>query len=273
MYFQKLCGLLLKKDLYLLNKTVAKNALAYHIDEKDISFVNELLFQTLYKKFLVDKPNLEEIIHFMKQYGKDPETEFDTDLDWLINKYYNELESRNLEEGIDIKNYKYLEYSTEPQQIFIYENQYFGSLDAGKNFGDYALDGTGRVRNATIIGEDDYNYLGVIKLNVYQEYILVEKEKLKNKEVHFLMDNFFFKNVKYKAFSYKYFFNFRFDEYPRDTILFRENDHIDCLYFIKEGEVEMTVNKSILDLQKLTKSFTMLDKTKLVDDFNPENGN
>jgi len=290
-YLEKLYSIYIKKETFLLNKTIAENSSIYNIEINDIPKIKEIQFYIEYKKlYVAEKINMKAIIDLFRAYDRYPENEFDTDFDNIINSekhdsmaysliesmvknHFEELEERTLRAGVDFKKFKCFEVNeSRKKQIFIYENQYIESLDTGKSFGEYALDKKGKVRNATIIVEEDYTYLAVIKLNVYKEYILVEKERLTHKEIQFLMDNFFFKNVKYKAFSSTYYFNFKFDEYQKDTILFKENEPVDCIYFIKEGEVELTINKNIIEIQKLINSFVMLDKNSLIKDYTSVNG-
>ena len=55
-------------------------------------------------------------------------------------------------------------------------------------------------------------------------------------------------------------------EYKRDEILFDENDEFDYIYFIKSGEIEISVNMSLLELnqfiQEMSKNSNMYNLMK-----------
>jgi len=78
-----------------------------------------------------------------------------------------------------------------------------------------------------------------------------ERQKTKSKEQTFLIDNFFFKYVRPSIFSKRYFDEFIYKEYNMNEFLFNEDDKVDYVYFIKEGDVELTMNTSILQITKM----------------------
>jgi len=66
-----------------------------------------------------------------------------------------------------------------------------------------------------------------------------------------LQENFFFKRLHLNYFSKKYFMDFIYKEYKKGEILFKENDPVTFLYLIKSGEVSITLNKNLVNLDVL----------------------
>jgi hypothetical protein len=89
----------------------------------------------------------------------------------------------------------------------------------------------------------------------------------------FLVQNFFFNNINLKIFERKYFSHFIYEEYLRGSTIFNENENNKYIYFLKDGDVEITINKSLLEIHNLVK--VLIDSGTLTDEneFNLKNGN
>lgn len=90
------------------------------------------------------------------------------------------------------------------------------------------------------------------------------------KEIDFLVSNFFFRNISLSNFKTKYFYNFLRLELLKGTSLFKEKETCQKLYFIKEGEVELKLELSTIELMKLInhlilKADCFKDKKKYLD--------
>lgn len=75
--------------------------------------------------------------------------------------------------------------------------------------------------------------------------------KFINKEIQYLHPNFFFKHIKVDVFRAKYFNYLINQEYHKNKTIFSQDDKSDYVYFIKEGEVEILMNNSLLSLNEL----------------------
>jgi hypothetical protein len=89
-------------------------------------------------------------------------------------------------------------------------------------------------------------------------------------EVDFLISNFFFRNISLSNFRTKYFYNFLRVELLKGTPLFKEKEPCQKLYFIKEGEVELKLELSTIELIKLINHLVVKlncfkDKNKYID--------
>ena len=132
-------------------------------------------------------------------------------------------------------------------EIIIYEQTKFLSLETNDYFGDSALD-VKTTRNATIIASEDTD-LGVLEMNSYIYNIGEEKSKLIKKKIKFLKKNFFFKKIDKTKFEKKYFGYFISTIYRKGDILFKENDKPLFAYFIEEGKVELSSKKNPIEME------------------------
>ena len=78
-------------------------------------------------------------------------------------------------------------------------------------------------------------------------------KKIIEDEVNFLWKNYFFKNIFKSTFEKFYFRLFETVIYQRGQNIFFENDNVDYIYFIKEGEIKLTSNRCILENHVLIK--------------------
>jgi CRP-like cAMP-binding protein len=109
-----------------------------------------------------------------------------------------------------------------------------------------------------IISESDCSYL-VISKDVFLEFFNQEKQKIKTREIVYLIDNFFFGSVNKKIFEKKYKEKFKLKTYSFDTVLFNEKEAPEKLFLIKEGIIEISLNKNLMELTSLIKDLIKLE--------------
>lgn len=112
--------------------------------------------------------------------------------------------------------------------------------------------------------------LGKISNEIYSEYILNENQKFKGKEISFLIENFIFQTVSVKLFKKNIFHEFVRLSFPKYSFIFKQNQITDYLYFICEGEVELSIELNLLQLNDLIQLLgTKLDpdnkKSKIIE--------
>jgi hypothetical protein len=95
---------------------------------------------------------------------------------------------------------------------------------------------------------------------VYDEFIAEERLKEFNNEISFLITNFCFKSMPPYLFKKKYFYEFIPSEACKGTVLCKIKQNIETIYFIKEGEIELKLDISLLELRKLT--LQLIEKTR-----------
>ena len=94
-------------------------------------------------------------------------------------------------------------------------------------------------------------HLGFLDQEVYKGYIYKEKMKYINKEIQFLHPNFFFKHIKVDIFRIRYFNYFTYHDYHKNKNIFSQGNLVDYIYFIKEGEIDISFDQTIITLNEL----------------------
>jgi len=94
-------------------------------------------------------------------------------------------------------------------------------------------------------------HLGKISNEVYTEYISNENQKYKSKEIAYLLNNYIFKLIPVKIFKKNYYPDFIRLDFPKYTLIMKQNCAIDHVYFIREGEVELNMELSLIQLTNL----------------------
>ena len=82
------------------------------------------------------------------------------------------------------------------------------------------------------------------------------------REIDFLVKNFFFKGIINQYFEKKFLNFFVYEEVYKNEIIFRENNPVDYVYFIKEGSCEIFINKNILEIHDMINYLSELIKHK-----------
>lgn len=110
----------------------------------------------------------------------------------------------------------------------------------------------------SIICESDCSFL-VINKEDFVEYTNQEKQKIKTRDIVYLTDNFFFGSINKKIFEKKYYEKFELKTYSFESILFREKENPEKLFIVKEGIIEISLNKNLLELTALIKDLIKLE--------------
>jgi len=83
---------------------------------------------------------------------------------------------------------------------------------------------------------------------------LLKSERIKEKMLtqKFLLENFFLNKLQQSYFSKRYFSDFIKTDFCKGEYIFRENEPVNFLYFIKSGDVSISINKSVNGLGQMT---------------------
>jgi CRP-like cAMP-binding protein len=255
-YFRHLFNLKLG-DNYLLNQTVKVNfekipLFAYEdLDKIDEIIFHAKLIKNLYK-FTQEEMN--KFLHTHKEYSN--RYKF---VRVLMNEMSYESFVQEVAFTIDPFFEQYLDIiESDKISVTVIRIDIFMKLHVGQYFGDVALENKSKKRNATLIAEQDC-FFAVLDQKTYSEQILEEKQRIKNKEITFLNELMFFQPIKRSQFEKKYFHEIIYQEYTRGEILFKEKHSVEELIIIKEGVIELSTIKNILELHHMTKTLTSLD--------------
>ena len=136
--------------------------------------------------------------------------------------------------------------------IFKYED--FLYLKPGSFFGESALDNIVHKRNASIRTEEDCIILS-LNNNIYKSVLFENNKKLKSFDVVFICKNFFFNDISTIIFNKNYFSSFKLISKRKDDIIYRQSEHLTSIYFVKEGNIKLEINTSIIELYNLIKYY------------------
>jgi CRP-like cAMP-binding protein len=80
---------------------------------------------------------------------------------------------------------------------------------------------------------------------------LSEKSRVRAKNMQYLYDLIFVKFLNKKIFEKKYFDSFKYEDLNKGDILFRENEKLDYVYLIVEGNLDLYIRKNIFTLMMI----------------------
>ena len=109
--------------------------------------------------------------------------------------------------------------------------------------------------------------------DAYKTYLFNDKIKFLSKEITFLHTNFFFKSIKHEVFKEKYYNYFIYQDYNKKKTIFSQDENLDHIYFIKEGEIEVSMNCNLISINELIIKFgktlgkSVSEYKNLVDDY------
>jgi len=124
------------------------------------------------------------------------------------------------------------------------------SLKCGDKFGEKALLTNSKGRTATIITNQD-THLGTLNRESYNRCLRDVYEKIKNKNIFFLLSTPIFRYINHRLFEKNNYNNFICEKVKKNTIIFQENSPLNSIYFLKEGEYEVKMRKSLTEINEL----------------------
>ena len=282
-YYQLLIKLRNEKEYFLLDKTIEENYTIYPLDKNDVFNIEKIILKLLLLK-IEDENNpdfMDELLLKAKlKYSDFGIESYREQLERLRNDFlkkenldnnenlkkefhYNSFEAieetkknvkiikKNLENFSKkkCKSYNYFLIDVYKMKVYSFEykdskeikpNEYFGDFENGKYI----------QRAYSFSNEVD---LLLIKTEIYRNFIKEDMKKIIEDEVGFLWKNYFFGNIIRNNFEKFYFRLFETVIYNRNYNIFLENNKVDYIYFIKEGEIKLTSNRSILENHMLIK--------------------
>ena len=265
-YFKHLISLKKENKRDCLNKTVNLNNTIYYVDYADLEILSDILFMVLLRKLKLTNMPFQDIEKLCIEFGKDPILFKPSFKDLIIaeEEYYKKMGIRrqsiqnNMKISIILQKYLYLESKIE-REIKLLKNNFQKDMYTGSYLSDFNHENKNPLRTASIIAFED-SHLGVISHSIYKFYQSTERHKLLSKEVQYLLHSFIFKFIKFNTFYTKYFNFFIESSYLKNFVLFNENEPVKDIIYIKEGEIELSINVNFDDLNLLINK--LIRKTK-----------
>ena len=254
-YFRYIYKLKIDNEIYLLNLILDQNRHIFDVKFEDLDNINNLLLSNLIDDFFINPSqfNFEDILtycfkdknyfHLTIDHEQKKDPAYMSEIEYKIYKKLPKI-SKYI-----IDNYKSFLFNKQKQKVKINKYHKFLELSDFDFFGDSAMDKT-TTRNATIKACVDTS-LCYLDIKDYTKYLKDEKIKITQKEVRYLIDNFFFKNIIDNYFEKKFLAKFIYEEKVNGERFFKEGTPVDYLYFIREGLVTLEMNNNLLDIYNL----------------------
>jgi CRP-like cAMP-binding protein len=135
-------------------------------------------------------------------------------------------------------------------ELTIFQYHKIVKVSKGDTFGEMCLESSEHKRTASVITSTDC-HLGTLTENIYNESIKEANDKIKRQNIGFLISHPIFLNYSRNNFEHFLFNLFVRVNISRGEMLFKENTQADFVYFIKEGEFDVSTKKSLSSINKL----------------------
>ena len=141
-----------------------------------------------------------------------------------------------------IKNYYQMAVGRKIYDLVLYKYKSVVDLKKGSFFGEstkkYSL------RNYTFKTVEDC-HLSFLEIEIYDSFLKKEKEKITGRMINYLHNKFFFNHINEHEFVDQFFSSFVFEVKEIGYKVTDQNEKLDYIYFIKEGEVSVNCDLSI----------------------------
>ena len=245
-YFAYIMYLKKRNEDYLLNINLDENYKQFDINKSEIELLPSIFINYIVELIRIGKNlDIEEELAVVNMTLKDIKYPNETRISYQIL-------SKCIEENLQyvplflMKKYQFIIDKVNKKKLKLIKYARVLTLESDEFFGESAM-GENEKRNATIRVLED-SYLGYLSASLYKTNFFIEKKLAMQNKIIFLNTRFFFKNINLKRFSRKYFNLFVYEKYLNGTILFKENEPLNYVYFIEDGQVELTTTKTMLQI-------------------------
>ncbi len=140
-------------------------------------------------------------------------------------------------------------FDKENHKAILFDYDFVRVLKVGDYFGESGENPNRRKHTKYYIPDEDTICFSISN-GIYQKFIIYEMQKLKNKEILFLNDNHIFKDILRGTFLNNYLKYFTREEFFLGNVIFKEEQIVDKIYFLKDGKMEISLNTSVISLHK-----------------------
>ena len=147
---------------------------------------------------------------------------------------------------------------TKKEQVTIFQYFEITRKKEGDTFGELALQHNDNKRTATMITTKDsvFGYLSKHDYNNCLRGVEMKKRKI---EVNFIMSFSLFDEMNWVNFEKTYFNYFKKEYLTSGQVIINQNDQIENIFFIMEGQIEITTNLNFNEINSILK-----DKNKRI---------
>ena len=264
-YFKYLMDLKRNKENYILNQCIKNNEQNFVVEANHLDIIHYIYLLNYLEYIHLNKKPAKELDDIITLINLNP-SELGIDPYILNSDNYKHDYLKVIKKKLpDISHILFDQYSffndyKEKKEVIIYEYKKVNTLKSNDYFGDSLLE-TREPLKETIVAEENCD-MAVLSNKLYSEQILSEKSVLLDQKISDLHENHFFREIKYGKFSKKYFKLFINEKYKKEDIIFNEGDEVKYVYFIQEGTVELSLTKSINEIEFLIDC--LLDKKDII---------
>ena len=264
-YFKYLMELKKNKENYILNQCIKNNDKNYVIEISHIDIIHYIYLLNYLEYIHTNKKTAKELDNILELINLEP-LELNLDPNKFCSEGYTHEYLKTVKKKFpNISHILFDQYSffndyTTKNNVIIYEYKKIKTLKANDFFGNNNFEIRGPM-NETIVVEEDCD-MAVLSNKLYSEQIASEKNILVEQKINDLHQNHFFRKIKYTKFSKKYFKLFINEKYNKNDIIFNEGDEIKYIYFIQEGIVQLSMFKSVDEIEFLIDALS--DKNDII---------
>ena len=253
----------------LIKQTIKLNSLTFPVEENFDLFIKNLVNHKTKGGVYLD--NL-KIMKGALEVFKHMKNENSTNKRFISPKEYIKMNNVDVENVSEFE--KYQQDNKSKKKVLICNFELVNYLETGRTFGDKALDSYNNKRTATVFSSESTDF-AVIKQKEYNLLIKGAIEKHKKIFYSFIYSYYIFNDVSRYLFDKRYFNFFTYKKFPKLTKLIIENEPIDKIFFIINGEYEINTTKNIYEINEtiiyLKKLLLKLKNSfKNIPQFNPE---
>lgn len=232
-------------EIEQLKQCIQLNNLIYPMgDENFDTFIKNVAFQKGNGTMYQDNQNIiekaKETLKFLKAQS------------FKVTRQNRELTIDQYIANNKVDKYNYIKFGDESKKkkVIIPNYEVINHVEQGQSFGDIALDSTNNKRTATLISMENCSF-GVINKNDYESCIKNVNEKNRKKFFTVIYSYNIFQYISRYVFEKKYFNFFKYKKCERNEILVKENEKNENMFFIINGEFELSTSRNIVEVNNL----------------------
>ena len=265
-YFTYIMRLKRDNENYLID-LILKNQTNFVIHKEHLPILNYIFFMIIYKEFcnninfrfyfkyeLDDKKNnyespLEKMINLCFCNKEELLKDINLNQSFIESKWpLKELEKliqKNIPQFSDdlLKYYRPMALDKKLFDITLFKYKSIVDLKKGSFFGE-STNAKHSLREYTLKTVEDC-HLSYLEIEIYDSFLKIEKEKITSQMVDYLYEKFFFNTINESEFKNRFFQSFVFEVKELGKKLGEQDNKLDYIYFIKEGEISINCTHSV----------------------------
>jgi CRP-like cAMP-binding protein len=147
----------------------------------------------------------------------------------------------------------------ERKQVSIYVYHHVHNLESGSKFGELALQKPSLKRTATILTMDDC-HLAIYTKKFFDDWFLKLNDSYIKGQINFFATLQIFSHMNKALFQRHYFYLFSKMSITRGDKIIIEGDDTEYIYFLREGDYELSLKRSIVELTDMVEMLSGVKK-------------